>query len=89
MIHRRVGRRSFLREGAALAASITLPFDRVFAQAASELPTIAIPPAITAAERLQRLTKARALMALPRYQKAVEANPRMMMRIAAANPSLR
>ena len=64
MMHRRVGRRSFLRKGAALAASMTLPLDRVFAQAASELPTIAIPPAITAAERLQRLTKARALMAL-------------------------
>ena len=63
MMHGRVGRRSFLREGAALAASMTLPLDRVFAQAASELPTIAIPPAITAAERVQRLTKARALMA--------------------------
>ena len=63
MMHTKTGRRSFLSGGAALAASMTLPLDRVFAQAASDLPTIAIPPAITAAERLQRLTKARALMA--------------------------
>lgn len=42
---------------------MTLPLDRVFAQAAEELPAIPIPPAITTAERLQRIAKARTLMA--------------------------
>nr|NUR37371.1 aminopeptidase P family protein [Sphingomonas sp.] len=42
---------------------MTLPLDRVAAQAASELRSIPIPPPITTAERLRRLAKARALMA--------------------------
>jgi Xaa-Pro dipeptidase len=42
---------------------MTLPLERVFAQAAEELPAIPIPPAITTAERLQRIAKARTLMA--------------------------
>jgi Xaa-Pro dipeptidase len=42
---------------------MTLPLDRVFAQATEELPAVPIPPAITTAERLQRIAKARALMA--------------------------
>jgi Xaa-Pro dipeptidase len=63
MIHAPIGRRSLLRNGAALAASMTLPLERIFAQAAAELPSIPIPPPISTAERLQRLAKARALMA--------------------------
>jgi Xaa-Pro dipeptidase len=42
---------------------MTLPLERVFGQTAAELPTIPIPPPISTAERLQRLAKARALMA--------------------------
>src|SRR5205823_9669444 len=46
-----------------LAAALALPLDRLCAEAAAELPAIAIPPAITSAERLQRIGKARGLMA--------------------------
>jgi Xaa-Pro dipeptidase len=42
---------------------MTLPLSRVMAQAASELPSIAIPPPISTEERLRRLAKARGLMA--------------------------
>ncbi len=63
MIHSTMRRRTFLTGSGALAAAMTVPFDRLSAQAAAELPAIPIPPAITTAERLQRLTKARALMA--------------------------
>lgn len=45
-----------------MAAAMTVPLARVFAQAAAELPAIPIPPPITAAERLQRLARARELM---------------------------
>jgi Xaa-Pro dipeptidase len=62
MMHSLIGRRTLLTGGAALAASMTLPLARVFAQAAAELPTIPIPPAITTEERLRRITKARTLM---------------------------
>ena len=62
MRHARFSRRSLVKGGAMLAASMTLPLGRVLAQAAAELPAIPIPPAITAAERLQRMAKARALM---------------------------
>ena len=62
MIHRRMDRRELLATGGALAASMTLPLDQLFAQAAAELPTIPIPPPITTAERLQRLAKAKTLL---------------------------
>jgi Xaa-Pro dipeptidase len=62
MMQARVGRRAVLMGGGAVAAALTLPLERVFAQAAAELPTIALPPPITTAERSQRLTRARALM---------------------------
>jgi Xaa-Pro dipeptidase len=58
----RFSRRALLGGTGALAATMTLPLGRVVAQAAAELPTIAIPPPISSAERLQRLDKARALM---------------------------
>jgi Xaa-Pro dipeptidase len=63
MIHSRFRRRHFFQGAGALAATMTLPLGRVMAQAAAELPTIPIPPPISSAERLARLTKARALMA--------------------------
>ena len=56
-------RRGFLQGTAAVATTMTLPLDRVFAQAAEELPAIPIPPAITTEERLQRIAKARVFMA--------------------------
>jgi len=58
-----IHRRSFLKTSGALAAALTLPLERLAAEAAAELPAIAIPPAITTAERLQRIAKARTLMA--------------------------
>src|SRR5438445_13341239 len=61
-MHARIGRRSLLQGGAAIAAAMTLPLGRVMAQAVAELPAIPLPPPITTAERLQRLARARALM---------------------------
>ena len=55
-------RRTFLRQAGAAAAAMTLPVDRVFAQAVAEGPSVAIPPPISAAERLQRLHRAQELM---------------------------
>src|SRR4029079_17910845 len=43
-------------------AALTLPVGRLAAQAAEELKPIPIPPPISSAERLQRLTKAREMM---------------------------
>src|SRR4051794_16168990 len=58
----RLMRRIFMRNTAAVAAAMTLPLDRVLAQAAAELPSIPIPPPISSAERLLRLGKAKELM---------------------------
>jgi Xaa-Pro dipeptidase len=58
----RLRRRTFISSTGALAASMTLPLGRVMAQAAEDLPRIAIPPPISSAERVQRLAKAKALM---------------------------
>jgi Xaa-Pro dipeptidase len=55
-------RRNFIQSAAAAAAATTLPLDRVVAQAAAQLPRIPLPPAITAAERMQRLRKTRELL---------------------------
>jgi Xaa-Pro dipeptidase len=63
MTNAQMRRRGFLRGAAATAATMTLPLERVLAQAAEELPAIPIPPAISTAERLQRIAKARTLMA--------------------------
>jgi len=45
-----------------LAVAMTVPVDRLFAQAAAELGPVPLPPPIGTAERLQRLSNARALM---------------------------
>src|SRR5437868_4793941 len=58
-----IRRRAFLKGTGALAAALTLPLERLYAEAAAELPAIPIPPPITSAERLQRIAKARSLMA--------------------------
>ena len=58
MIHRR----NFLAGAGALTAALTLPIDSVFAAAAEALKPVSLPPAISQAERLQRIAKARQLM---------------------------
>ena len=63
MIHSPVRRRHFLQGAAAVAAAMALPFDRLFAEAAEKLRPVKLPPPISQAERMQRLAKARALMA--------------------------
>lgn len=62
MIHSSIARRGFLQGGGALAAALTLPLDRVFAQAAEALRPVPLPPPISTAERMARLAKARQLM---------------------------
>jgi Xaa-Pro dipeptidase len=57
-----IQRRSFLAGAGAIAAAVTLPFDRVLAAAAEALKPIPLPPPISQAERLERIAKARALM---------------------------
>ena len=57
-----VSRRSMLAGAAVLAGSMTVPLARVMAQAADELPKVALPAPISAAERMQRLARAKALM---------------------------
>ncbi len=62
MIRSSIPRRRFLQGAGALAASMTVPLEQIFAQAAAELPTIPIPSPISSAERVQRLAKAKELM---------------------------
>jgi Xaa-Pro dipeptidase len=57
-----IQRRSFLAGAGAVAAAMTLPFERVLAAAAEALKPVPLPPPISQAERLQRIAKARALM---------------------------
>ena len=56
-------RRHFLQGAGALAAAMTLPIERVFAEATDALRPIHLPPPISQAERLQRIAGARSLMA--------------------------
>jgi Xaa-Pro dipeptidase len=58
----KVSRRGVIGGAGAVAAAMTLPLSRVMAQAAAELPTIAIPPPISSAERVRRLARAKELM---------------------------
>jgi len=57
-----IERRTFLAGSGAAAAAMTLPISRVMAQAAEALTPVALPPPISADERLQRLSRARRLM---------------------------
>src|SRR3954468_19413461 len=57
-----IHRRRFLQGAGATAAALTVPLSRVMAQAADELPSVAIPPAISSEERVRRLARARQLM---------------------------
>jgi Xaa-Pro dipeptidase len=57
-----VSRRALLGGAAAAAAFGVSGLARAAVKQAADLPKIALPPAITAAERLERLAKARALM---------------------------
>ena len=58
-----VRRRRFLQSAGALAAALTVPLGRTFAAAAEALTPVPLPPQISQAERLQRLAKAKTLMA--------------------------
>jgi Xaa-Pro dipeptidase len=58
----RLQRRTFIGSAAAVAATMTVPWSRVMAQAADALPKIAVPPPISSAERVGRLAKAKELM---------------------------
>ncbi len=62
MMAHRIQRRTFLGSAGAAAAIAAIPFARLQAQAAAELPKIPIPPPISSEERLARIAKARALM---------------------------
>jgi Xaa-Pro dipeptidase len=62
MIHSSIRRRNFLAGAGAVAATMTVPLERVFAQAAAETPSIPIPPPISSAERMGRLRRAQELM---------------------------
>src|SRR5689334_6504688 len=46
MAQPQIRRRTFMKNAGALAATMTLPLDRVFAKAAAELPKIPLPPTI-------------------------------------------
>jgi len=62
MIRTQIRRRHFLQGAGSLAASMAVP-TRLLAQAAANLQPIKLPPPISSVERLQRLARARALMA--------------------------
>jgi Xaa-Pro dipeptidase len=62
MMAHRIQRWTFLGSAGAAAAIAAIPFARLQAQAAAELPKIPIPPPISSEERLARIAKARALM---------------------------
>jgi Xaa-Pro dipeptidase len=57
-----IRRRNFLAGAGALAASMTVPWSRVLAEAAEQLAPIPLPPPISSAERMQRLGRAKQLM---------------------------
>ena len=57
-----MSRRRMIGGAGAMAAAMTLPIGRVFAQAVDQLSPIPIPPPISQAERLQRVAAARELM---------------------------
>jgi Xaa-Pro dipeptidase len=57
-----IQRRSFLAGTGAIAATMTIPLDHLFAAAADALKPVALPPPIGSAERLERVAKARGLM---------------------------
>ena len=57
-----IRRRNLLAGAGAFAASMTLPWNRVLAQAAEATRSIPIPPPISSAERVQRLARAKELM---------------------------
>jgi Xaa-Pro dipeptidase len=63
MIRTQIRRRDFLQGAGSLAAAMTISTSQLMAQAAATLSPIKLPPPISSAERLQRLAKARALMA--------------------------
>src|SRR4051795_7216102 len=59
MIQSPIRRRHFLHGVGATAAAMTVPWNRVVAQATEQLSPIPLPPPISSAERMQRLAAAR------------------------------
>jgi Xaa-Pro dipeptidase len=59
MIQSPIRRRHFLQGVGATAAAMTVPWNRVVAQATEQLSPIPLPPPISSAERMQRLAAAR------------------------------
>jgi Xaa-Pro dipeptidase len=57
-----IGRRTFMKSAAALAAAATVPLSRVAAAAAEQLKPVKLPPPITSAERVKRLARAQELL---------------------------
>ena len=55
-------RRTFMKSAAAIAAAATIPLSRVAAAAAEQLKPVRLPPPITSAERVRRLSGAQELM---------------------------
>ena len=62
MFQSRIRRRHFLQGAGAFAAAMTMPLGRALAEAREALKPIPLPPPISQAERLSRITKARQLM---------------------------
>jgi len=62
MFQYRIRRRHFLQGAGAFAAAMTMPLSRALAEAREALKPIPLPPPISQAERLSRITKARQLM---------------------------
>ena len=57
-----ISRRALIAGSGAVAAAMTLPWNKVLAAAAEAVPSIPIPPPIGSAERVQRLARAKELM---------------------------
>ena len=58
-----IGRRRVLQAAAVMAGAATIPFEHVLARAKGELTPLKLPPPIATSERLQRVARAKALMA--------------------------
>lgn len=63
MMQSPIGRRHFLQAAAVIANAATIPLGQVVARTKNELTPLKLPPPIGTSERLQRLSKAKALMA--------------------------
>ncbi|HJP67515.1 MAG TPA: aminopeptidase P family N-terminal domain-containing protein, partial [Sphingomicrobium sp.] len=63
MMQSPIRRRRFLQAAAVMTGAATIPLGKVLARTKNELTPVKLPPPIGTSERLQRLSKAKALMA--------------------------